>query len=48
MIAHPEQVILKKNEWNTIAILKNGSVGFCTKMKDSKFNGIVIDKITVK
>jgi hypothetical protein len=29
-------------------ILKSGEIGLCTKMRDSKFNNTVIDKLTVK
>ena len=47
-ITHPEQIIEKKNDQPRILILKQGSVAFCTRMRDSNFNNTVIDTIEVK
>ena len=47
-ITHPEQIIEKKNDQPRILILKQGSVAFCTRMRDSNFNNTVIDSIEVK
>ena len=47
-ITHPQQIIEKKNDRPKVLILKQGSVAFCTKMRDSSFNNTIIDTIEVK
>ena len=47
-IAHPEEVIFRNEEKKQILILRNGSVGYCTKIQGSVFNETVVDKIAVE
>ena len=47
-VTHPEQIIEKKNAQPKILILKQGSVAFCSRFRDSNYNNSVIDTIEVK
>ena len=47
-VTHPEQVIERKNAPSKILILKQGSVAFCSKWRDSNYNNTAINTIKVK
>lgn len=46
-IAHPEQIIFRPEDDPKYLILKEGKVGYCTKLSGSDYNGTLIDKIKI-
>lgn len=46
-IAHPEQVIFRSEEIPQLLILKEGKIGYCTRLVGSDFSGTVIDKLKI-
>lgn len=47
-IAHPEEIIFKVGEGKKITVLREGKVGFCTRLPGSQFDRTVIDVMKVK
>lgn len=46
-IAHPEQIIFRSEDDPKYLILKEGKVGYCTKLSGSDYSGTLIDKIKI-
>jgi len=46
-ICHPEEIIKKRGELSGLIILKQGRIGFCTKLNVSNFSNVSIDKVVV-
>jgi potassium voltage-gated channel Eag-related subfamily H protein 5 len=46
-ITHPEELIINVETYMSLKILKEGRMGYCCRKLGSKYNGYVIDQISV-
>ena len=47
-MAHPEEIIINKNDDFNLWILRSGEVALTQNRRGSDFNGEIVDKISVK
>ena len=47
-VSYPEEIIFNTEKASTILILREGKIGFCTKLPGSQFNETIVNQLNIE